>query len=137
MDEHPAPEGARHRVLAELQLRSPQGLSRARARVVESATGAGIDTDRAGKLAIAVSEIATNALVHADGTAHLQIITTTDSFVVEVSDHGPGLPGDQAVELPSPDQDRGRGLWLADQLCDRVEVISTPIGTRIALSMRR
>ena len=49
----------------------------------------------------------------------------------------PGLPSDHIVELPPPSHARGRGLWLAEQLCDRVDVLPTADGTRIALTMLR
>jgi serine/threonine-protein kinase RsbW len=121
----------------QLFLRSAPDLSRARTTVVTIATDAGVDGDRAGRLAIAVSEIATNALMHAGGAADVEIITTADRVVVEISDRGPGLPPDRAAELPAADQDHGRGLWLAQQLCDRVEIRPAGDGTVITLSVPR
>ena len=120
-----------------LPIRGPQDLSWARTTVVGIAAAAGISEDRAAKLALAVTEIATNALIHADGDAHLEIITESGAVTVEVSDHGPGLPPDRLVELPPASHDRGRGLWLAEHLCDRVDVLPTADGTRIALTMHR
>jgi anti-sigma regulatory factor (Ser/Thr protein kinase) len=118
-------------------VRGPHDLSWARATVNETVTAAGIDAHRAAKLVLAVTEITTNALIHADGAAHVEIITTIDSVTVKISDHGPGLPPDHIVELPPPSHSRGRGLWLAKQLCDRVDVLPTADGTRIALTMLR
>ena len=118
-----------------LPVRGPQDLSWARATVIGTATATGIGEDRAAKLALAVTEIATNALIHADGGAHLEIITQSGAVTVEISDHGPGLPPDRIVELPPPSHDRGRGLWLAKHLCDHVDVLTTADGTRIALTM--
>jgi anti-sigma regulatory factor (Ser/Thr protein kinase) len=120
-----------------LPVRGPQDLSWARTTVIGTATATGMDEDRAAKLALAVTEIATNALIHADGGAHLEIITNSSSITVEISDRGPGLPPDHLVELPPASHDRGRGLWLAEHLCDRVDVLPTADGTRIALSMDR
>jgi serine/threonine-protein kinase RsbW len=133
----PAPDhaGARERVT--LPVRGPQDLVQARGTVIDAALGAGIDADRAQKLAVAVSEIATNALIHATGIADLQIITEPGGVTVEISDRGPGLPADHNSELPSATQEHGRGLWLARQLCDRVDVVSTGRGTSIALAVRR
>jgi hypothetical protein len=37
---------------------------------------------------------------------------------------------------PSPDQRAGRGLWLANQLCDLVQIRSTEAGTVVRLHMR-
>jgi hypothetical protein len=78
-----------------------------------------------------------DALVHAASTAHLEIITTPQWFVVKVSDHGPGLTTEPLGELPAPGQERGRGLWLAEQLCDRVEVTSGTDGAHVSLYLRR
>jgi len=72
-----------------LPVRGPHDLSWARATVNDTATAAGIDEHRAAKLILAVTEITTNALIHADGAAHVEIITTIGSVTVEISDHGP------------------------------------------------
>lgn len=122
---------------ATLFVREAHDLSGARATVIAIATSAGVDADRAGKLAIAVSEIATNALVHADGAAQVEIVTTPEAVTVEISDRGPGLAPDRIAQPPTAEQDHGRGLWLAQQLCDRVEILPVGEGTRIALSMTR
>ena len=135
MTAHHASQPPSRRVI--LPVRDPHDLSWARATVNDAVTAAGIDEHRAANFVLAVTEITTNALIHADGAAHLEIITTIDSVTVEISDHGPGLPPDHIVELPLPSHARGRGLWLAEQLCDRVDVLPTADGTRIALTMLR
>jgi anti-sigma regulatory factor (Ser/Thr protein kinase) len=104
---------------------------------MKTATATGIGADRAAKLALAVTEIATNALIHADGGAHLEIIIESGAVIVEISDHGPGLPPDRIVQLPPASHTHGRGLWLARHLCDRVDVLPTADGTRVALTMHR
>jgi anti-sigma regulatory factor (Ser/Thr protein kinase) len=133
----PAGEPGRDGDRVVLAVRSAPDLSGARTAVVNCATAANIAADRAHKIALAVSEIATNALVHAASTAHLEIITTPQWFVVKVSDHGPGLTTEPLGELPAPGQERGRGLWLAEQLCDRVEVTSGTDGAHVSLYLRR
>jgi anti-sigma regulatory factor (Ser/Thr protein kinase) len=137
VNSQPAGEPAYNGSRVTFSVRSAPDLSRARAAVVEAAARGGIDEDRAGRLAVAVSEIATNAIVHADGGAHVEIIMGADRIVVEISDSGPGLPPDRPTELPAPGHDHGRGLWLVQQLCDLVEVLAGPAGTRIALSVLR
>lgn len=120
-----------------LPVHRAEDLSGARAAVIDSVMKAGIDDDRAAKLAIAVSEIATNSLLHGDGSARVEVMTTADWFMVEVTDRGPGFAADREVRLPDSGEDRGRGLWIAKQLCDRVAIDSGASGTCIALSMRR
>jgi anti-sigma regulatory factor (Ser/Thr protein kinase) len=118
-------------------VRSPQDLAAVRAIVIDAATRAGIDPERAAKLALAVTEVAANALVHARTGADLEITVETGRIVVEVSDKGPGLPSDRPTDLVAVDQEHGRGLWLVRHLCDRVDILPTARGTRIALTMFR
>jgi len=125
--------GARSRLI----VRDAGQLSETRDAVVAMAADAGVDGDRAARLAVAVSEIVTNALVHADGRAIVEVRVGQDWLDVEIADHGPGLPAGADATLPDPHQVHGRGLWLADQLCDRVERVSTAAGTTVTLSMRR
>jgi anti-sigma regulatory factor (Ser/Thr protein kinase) len=58
-----------------------------------------------------VSELVTNALVHAHSTARLWITLTDGTARVEVTDDGPGEP-----TLKDPGPDGGYGLWLTDML---------------------
>jgi anti-sigma regulatory factor (Ser/Thr protein kinase) len=38
--------------------------------------------------------------------------------------------------LPDGEQEGGRGLWLINQLCDLVQLRSSPEGTSVRMSMR-
>jgi serine/threonine-protein kinase RsbW len=58
-----------------------------------------------------VSELVTNALVHARTSARLWISVTGAIARVEVTDDGPGQP---RLRVPGPDG--GYGLWLTDTL---------------------
>lgn len=58
-----------------------------------------------------VSELVTNALVHARSSARLWITLADGTARVEVTDDGPGEP---ALKEPGPDG--GYGLWLTDTL---------------------
>jgi anti-sigma regulatory factor (Ser/Thr protein kinase) len=54
-----------------------------------------------------------------------------DALVCEVTDRGrldDPLVGRLA---PAPEEQRGRGLWLANQLSDLVQIRSTPEGTAV------
>jgi anti-sigma regulatory factor (Ser/Thr protein kinase) len=58
-----------------------------------------------------VSELVTNALVHARTSARLRVSVTDGDARVEVTDDGPGQP---RLRVPGPDG--GYGLWLTDTL---------------------
>jgi anti-sigma regulatory factor (Ser/Thr protein kinase) len=58
-----------------------------------------------------VSELVTNALVHARTSARMWVSVTDGVARVEVTDDGPGHP---RLRVPGPDG--GYGLWLTDML---------------------
>jgi anti-sigma regulatory factor (Ser/Thr protein kinase) len=59
-----------------------------------------------------ISELDTNAVIHARTTARLSVSVTGSTARIEVTDDGPGQP-----EPRDPDPDHGGyGLWLADRL---------------------
>jgi anti-sigma regulatory factor (Ser/Thr protein kinase) len=91
--------------------------------VTATAIDAGLEGDRAGELAVAVNEVATNAIVHGAPPATLGIWVREGEFVCEVSDAGAGVEDPLAGQLTPPADGRGgRGLWLARRLCDAVEI---------------
>jgi anti-sigma regulatory factor (Ser/Thr protein kinase) len=71
--------------------------------------GASARCQQAGELL--VSELVTNALVHARTSARLWVTVTDGIARVEVTDDGPGQP-----VLRDPGPDGGYGLWLTDTL---------------------
>lgn len=71
--------------------------------------GASQWSQQAGELM--VSELVTNAVVHAHSTARLWISVSGGDARVEVTDDGPGQP-----VLRDPGPDGGFGLWLTDTL---------------------
>lgn len=75
------------------------------------------DHPRIDDLLLCVSEVVTNAVVHAGTLAHLRLECGEDAVRVEVVDESPdaGLrPADPDPTVPS-----GRGLRLLDLLADR------------------
>lgn len=113
-----------------------EDLAMIRRLVIDVCSSAGLEHDRCLKLSLATNEITTNAIEHGGGDAHVVITAGIAGVSVEVNDHGPGLPS-TAPQLPQPTTPHGRGLWLADQLCDRLEVSSTTQGTTVRLIMNR
>jgi anti-sigma regulatory factor (Ser/Thr protein kinase) len=84
----------------------------------------------------AVNEVTTNVIEHGGGSGVLQIWTDPHSMVCEISDTGAGLRDPLAGYLPPPAHSpRGRGLWLARQLSDLLEVHSDSGGTTVRLHL--
>jgi anti-sigma regulatory factor (Ser/Thr protein kinase) len=114
-----------------------QGLAGVRRLVAEHALTAGLAQERVDDLQLAVTEICTNAVVHdSDGLGTLRVWTEDDLVVCEV--RGAGQISDILAGrvLPSPERPHGRGLLLANRLCDLVQTHTGPAGTRTRLSMR-
>lgn len=104
--------------------------------VTQCARSAGLDTRRNEDLVLSVCEVATNSIQHGGGEGALKIWDENDELVCAVNDGG--QIGDPLVgrRRPSPDQANGRGLWIANQLCDLVQVRSGGAGTEVRLRMR-
>jgi anti-sigma regulatory factor (Ser/Thr protein kinase) len=88
----------------------------------------------------AVSEVAANGLVHGRPPVRVRVWATPDRLLGTVTDQGDGFDDPLAGYVPTRGKDptgAGVGLWLARQLCDRVETARTPYGftVRLATSM--
>ena len=105
--------------------------------VAEQAAEAGLDAERTDDLLLAVSEITTNSVRHGGGAGVLRTWIEADRLVCEIRDRGViGDPLAGRVE-PAPDRLEGRGLWLANQLCDLVQVRACADGGAVRLHVRR
>jgi len=62
-----------------------------------------------------VSELSTNALVHASSGFDVAVERSDVAVVIAISDQGSGTP---TVESPRPDEPHGRGLQIVDTLSD-------------------
>ena len=94
---------------------------------------AGLSSDRTADLVLAVAEVATNSIRHAGGWGTLRIWQQHDALVCEISDRGHITDPLVGRRTPAADSGGGRGLWLANQLCDLVQVRSGPAGTTVRL----
>ena len=111
-------------------------LARVRRFVRSKVSHAGLHGDRIADLALAVHELAANALRHGGTPIELRIWTEPTAVVAEIADSGGGLGDRFAGHLePGPAATGGRGLWMARQLCDLVEVRSTASGTVVRVHM--
>lgn len=103
--------------------------------VAEEATAAGLGAERASDLVLAVNEVATNSLVHGAGSGRLQMWREGDSILCEVRDTGRLEDPLIGRSRPSAEQTQGRGLWLVNQLCDLVQLRSSPEGNTVRIHM--
>ena len=98
---------------------------------------AGLDRGRTADLVAAVNEVATNSVCHGGGRGTLRLWPEARTLVCEVSDAGHISEPLVGRQRPDGDTADGRGLWLANQLCDLVQVRSFRSGTVVRLLMRR
>jgi anti-sigma regulatory factor (Ser/Thr protein kinase) len=88
----------------------------------------GVLVDKIDDLLIACSELVTNACEHASGEPGSVAVRGRiegDSVVLEVEDDGGGFARPKARVLADvgDDDEHGRGLFIVDELTDRVEVV--------------
>jgi anti-sigma regulatory factor (Ser/Thr protein kinase) len=105
--------------------------------VADHAAEAGLPEDRIADLVVAMSEIATNSVRYGGGTGVLRTWTEGDTFICEVRDRGGVVDPLAGRVQPSPTQIDGRGLWLANQLCDLVQVRAFATGGAVRVHVRR
>jgi anti-sigma regulatory factor (Ser/Thr protein kinase) len=124
------PVPPRPRAVASLAFQSGD-LGRLRAFVLEQARRAGLGETLAEALMVAVNEIASNSIRHGGGHGELHTWCDGGCLVCEVSDSG-HIRSPLAGRLPPPlDATGGGGLWVANQLCDLLQIYSSPGGTVI------
>jgi anti-sigma regulatory factor (Ser/Thr protein kinase) len=104
---------------------------------VDVAERAGVPPDRLADIAVAVSELATNSIVHGGGHGTLRVWADTDHLICEVTD--PGQLTDPLVgrRPAAPDCLSGRGMLLVNLVCDLVRTHTGPSGTTIRIYVRR
>jgi anti-sigma regulatory factor (Ser/Thr protein kinase) len=115
-------------------------LAAVRGLVSAAAAAFGLDEARSQALVLVVHETAANSIVHGGGSGVVACWREQGSLVVEVEDQGSFVLADQPLVgrvRPRSEQDHGRGLWLANQLADLVQVRTSPEGTTVRVVMRR
>jgi len=104
--------------------------------VASAAARAGLTGERLNDFVVAVNELLTNAVRHGGGTGHVALWRCGASVMCEVSDRGAGLDGTSRPQRPAPDVPGGRGLWLAGELTDELEIKSGEQGTAVRIASR-
>jgi anti-sigma regulatory factor (Ser/Thr protein kinase) len=106
-----------------------------RGAVARRAGVAGLTTPRTRDLQLATHEAATNSVWHGGGRGVLRTWLEDDRLVCEVRDRGHVDDPLAGRHLPDRDQLGGRGLYIANQLCDLVQLRSSAQGTVVRLHM--
>lgn len=107
-----------------------------RGRVGALARSAGLAADRADDIVLAVDEVATNSHRHGGGRGTLVTWRTGDWLVCEVRDTGRITDPMVGRRVPPSGELGGRGLWIANQLCDVVQVRSSDAGAVVRVHAR-
>jgi anti-sigma regulatory factor (Ser/Thr protein kinase) len=111
-------------------------LRRLRLLVARAARLVGLNPERGQRLAMAVTEAASNAIRHGGGWGHFSLIRDDGrALIAEIRDTGPGMPLTKPVGLPFTEATCGRGLYIIQEVCDHVDYRSGPAGTTVRLRM--
>lgn len=106
-----------------------------RAWVGERADALGLDADRRAELVIAINELTTNTVKHADSHGVLRFWTVPGEVIFEIEDSG-HIADPLAGQRLQPTGTGGLGLWMVNHLCDLVEVRTSAAGTKIRTHSR-
>jgi anti-sigma regulatory factor (Ser/Thr protein kinase) len=111
-------------------------LADVRRHVSRLAARAGLDQRRGDDLVVAVHELAANSVRHGGGAGLLRAWCTASGVTCEIRDAG-FIAEPLVGRLRPPHTARGgNGMWLANQLCDLVQVRSSRAGTVVRLVVR-
>jgi anti-sigma regulatory factor (Ser/Thr protein kinase) len=92
---------------------------------------------RAGDLVLIVNEVATNSVRHGGGSGVLRVWEESSWLICEVSDAGRIEDPLVGREKPWAGSGSGFGLWLANQLCDLVQIRTFASGSVVRLHVLR
>lgn len=103
--------------------------------VADCAGRAGLERARADDLVLAVNEAAANSVVHGGGHGVLRAWRENGSLVCEVRDRGRIRDPLVGRRRAAPDAPTGRGVWIAHETCDLVQLRSSADGTVVRMHM--
>jgi anti-sigma regulatory factor (Ser/Thr protein kinase) len=95
------------------------------------AASLGLPTDRVESLELAAAELATNSIRYGGGAGAVAMWAEDGDAVLEFTDAGTVDEPLTGRLLPSTEDVGGRGLYLVNQLCDLVQLRSSPAGTAV------
>jgi anti-sigma regulatory factor (Ser/Thr protein kinase) len=100
------------------------------------ATRQALDSERTEQLVLAIDELATNSIRHGGGGGTLRSWREADALLCEVQDAGWIQEPLVGRTRPAPRACGGRGIWLVNQLCDLVQIRSSPTGSVVRVHQR-
>ena len=106
-----------------------------RAIVEEHARAAGLSEARAGDFVLSAHEVASNTVRHGGGEGVMRIWHDDGGVVCEFLDAGRLDKPLAGRARPALDEGDGWGLWLANQLCDLVQIRTLPDGNLVRLHL--
>jgi anti-sigma regulatory factor (Ser/Thr protein kinase) len=106
-----------------------------RSLVATGGAAGGLPPRRVSDLVVAASELAANSVLHGGGRGLASVWEDGSTVFVEVADAGTITDPTVGRVRPHPTAVHGRGLYIANQLCDEVSIDSSASGTRIRLRM--
>ena len=109
----------------------PTDVPATRRTVAQYARRCGLSQEQVEVLELAASELATNSIRYGGGAGMLAMWVEPDAVVVEFTDSGHLADPLTGRLMPPLDSPGGRGLYLVHQLCDLVQVRSSPRGTTV------
>jgi len=115
---------------------SAEDLFELRQLVTAWASKEALATEPTEELVLAVHEIATNSVRHGGGVGMLRLWRTGDELVCEVQDAGYIRDTLYARRRPGRLASASRGLWITEQICDLVEIFSSPRGSQVRMHKR-
>jgi anti-sigma regulatory factor (Ser/Thr protein kinase) len=104
--------------------------------ISEWTAGESLPREAGEELVLAVNELATNSIRYGDGGGRLLLWREQDTLMCEVQDAGHIQDPLVGRSRPAPDEHTGRGLWLVNELCDLVQIRSSPKGTSVRVHKR-
>ena len=113
-----------------------QDLADLRRFIARRARAAGLEHERGEDVVLAVNEVATNSVRHGGGGGTLRAWQEPDALICEVRDRGQLDDPLVGRRRPSGAQVSGDGLWLANQVCDLVQLRSHEHGSTVRVHMR-
>jgi anti-sigma regulatory factor (Ser/Thr protein kinase) len=105
--------------------------------VFDRAGQAGMTPAGAADLVLAANELATNSVCHAGGHGALRVWEEGDSVVCEVRDNGCIDEPLVGRDRPATNRAGSSGLWMVNQLCQLVQIRSSPSGSIVRMRIRR
>jgi len=127
-----APLSEPTRCLESITFRAGQ-LALVRALAESRASQYGLTERQQDDLILAVNEIAANSVRHGGGQGQFRLWRDGRSLVAEIRDRGTIDDPLAGRQQPGASSERGRGLWIANQVCDLVQIRTYPTGSVVRL----